>query len=159
LDYHANVFFNYFRESLVQVMNQIQTSLSSIVEMEGQCDETMASPGDPGFKRAETFSGFDNKLKPVGVDQAVNRAYSMKTERTGRNYDRQPPGATASPSPETASPVTKHKRRGSGGSVGSGGSGKGWSMRSKSKDDKDTNDLKGNKAITRYATFQFLTPS
>lgn len=120
-------------------MNQFQASISSMED--NQNEESTTTSGDldqVGFKRAETFSAFDNKLKPVGGDQPVNRAQSMKTERTGRSYNRQLPGAaTAASSPDTGSPLTKHKRR------GSGGSGKGWSIRSKSKDEKDINETKG----------------
>lgn len=67
-------------------------------------------PGSNGPKRAETFSGFDTKLKPDNI----NRASSMRApERPGIGFpSRQVPGAI---SPVVGSPKVKHKRRASGG--------------------------------------------
>lgn len=65
----------------------------------------ITGPGSNGPKRAETFSGFDTKLKPDNI----NRASSMRApERPGVGFpSRQVPAA--------GSPKVKHKRRGSGG--------------------------------------------
>ncbi|XP_048584074.1 A-kinase anchor protein 13 isoform X3 [Nematostella vectensis] len=110
------------REELMQAMLQVQQSLPSGEEddkvPEGNLGERLSSLSEElGPKRADTFSGFDNKLKPNSVDQAVIRASSMKTERLGKTYSRP---VTDNHTPTTGSPLTKHKRRGSGG--GSGGS-------------------------------------
>ena len=104
-------------------IQQVQSTLSSEEPLseEAQSDmqgSSLAVPGG-GPKRAETFSGFDSKLKPDNI----NRASSMRTERTGMVFpSRQLPGAI---SPVAgASPKTKHKRRSSGGG--------GWSFLPKS---------------------------
>ena len=70
----------------------------------------VTGPGSNGPKRAETFSGFDTKLKPDNI----NRASSMRApERPGIGFpSRQVPGAI---SPVVGSPKVKHKRRASGG--------------------------------------------
>ena len=107
-------------------IQQVQAALSSeepasedaqTAEIQGT-SSSLAVPG-VGPKRAETFSGFDTKLKPDNI----NRASSMRTERPGMVYpSRQLPGAV---SPVAgASPKTKHKRRASGGG--------GWSFLPKS---------------------------
>lgn len=115
----------HFRESLVAAIQQVQSTLSSEEPSseEAQSDtqgssSSLALPGG-GPKRAETFSGFDTKLKPDNI----NRASSMRTERPGMVFpSRQLPGAV---SPVVgASPKTKHKRRSSGGG--------GWSFLPKS---------------------------
>ena len=113
------------RESLVAAIQQVQSTLSSEEPSseEAQSDtqgssSSLAVPGG-GPKRAETFSGFDSKLKPDNI----NRASSMRTERSGMVFpSRQLPG-TVSPV-AGASPKIKHKRRSSGGG--------GWSFLSKS---------------------------
>lgn len=91
---------------------------------------SLAVPGG-GPKRAETFSGFDSKLKPDNLNKDnINRASSMRTERSGIGFpSRQLPGAV---SPVAgASPKIKHKRRSSGGG--------GWPFLTKgtSKEDKE----------------------
>ena len=106
-------------------IQQVQSTLSSedpsSEEAQSETQGTSSSLSVPGVgpKRAETFSGFDTKLKPDNI----NRASSMRTERPGMVYpSRQLPGA-ASPV-VGASPKTKHKRRSSGGG--------GWSFLPKS---------------------------
>ncbi|KAK3745770.1 hypothetical protein QZH41_004927 [Actinostola sp. cb2023] len=103
--------------------------MSATDERQDQFSEDSLSPTVAdlvAFKRAETFSGFDNKQKLGNVEQSVTRAWSMKTERTPKTYNRQVPDAAVS-TPELESPVAKHKRRGSGG----------WSFRNKNKDERD----------------------
>ena len=106
-------------------IQQVQSTLSSeepsSEEAQSETQGTSSSLSVPGIgpKRAETFSGFDTKLKPDNI----NRASSMRTERPGMVYpSRQLPSA-ASPV-AAASPKTKHKRRSSGGG--------GWSFLPKS---------------------------
>lgn len=120
----------------MRAMSQLQTLITD--ESQDQFSENSLSPttssGDVGFKRAETFSGFDNKQKLNNADQQVTRAFSMKTERTVnvKSYNR--PDAAVSTS-ELGSPATKHKRKGSGG---------GLSFLSKNKEEKKGSDAKGN---------------
>jgi len=104
----------------VAAIQQVQATLSSEdpSSEEAQSDTQGNSLSVPGVgpKRAETFSGFDSKLKP----ENINRASSMRTERSGMVFSsRQPPNTAA-----LASPKTKHKRRSSGGG--------GWSFLPKS---------------------------
>lgn len=108
------------KESLVAAIQQVQATLSSEEPSseEAQSDSQGNSLSVPGVgpKRAETFSGFDSKLKP----ENINRASSMRTERSGMVFSsRQLPNTAA-----LASPKTKHKRRSSGGG--------GWSFLPKS---------------------------
>lgn len=85
----------------------------------------VTGPGSNGPKRAETFSGFDTKLKPDNI----NRASSMRApERPGIGFpSRQVPGAI---SPVVGSPKVKHKRRASGGVLP-------FLIKSNSKEDKE----------------------
>jgi len=104
----------------VAAIQQVQATLSSEdpSSEEAQSDTQGNSLSVPGVgpKRAETFSGFDSKLKP----ENINRASSMRTERSGMVFSsRQVPNTAA-----LASPKTKHKRRSSGGG--------GWSFLPKS---------------------------
>lgn len=101
-------------------IQQVQATLSSEdpSSEEAQSDTQGNSLSVPGVgpKRAETFSGFDSKLKP----ENINRASSMRTERSGMVFSSgQRPNTAA-----LASPKTKHKRRSSGGG--------GWSFLPKS---------------------------
>lgn len=123
------------RESLAAAIQQVQSTVSSEEPSSEEAhsdtqgsNSSLAVPGG-GPKRAETFSGFDSKLKPDNKDN-INRASSMRTERPGMGFpSRQLPGAV---SPVAgASPKIKHKRRSSGGG--------GWSFLSKStsKEDKE----------------------
>lgn len=115
----------HFRESLAAAIQQVQSTLSSeepsSEEAQSDTQGSSSSLAVPvgGPKRAETFSGFDSKLKPDNI----NRASSMRTERPGMVFpSRQLPGAV---SPVAgASPKIKHKRRSSGGG--------GWSFLPKS---------------------------
>ena len=121
------------RESLVVAVQQVQSAVSSEEHSseEAQSDTqgsafSLGIPGGSGPKRAETFSGFDSRLKPDSKD--VYRASSMRTERPGLSFpSRQIPGSI---SPVAGgSPKIKHKRRPSGG---------GWSfLKSSNKDEKD----------------------
>lgn len=133
-------------------MQQVQSTVSSEdpSSEEAQSD-TQACPSSlsvPGGvpKRAETFSGFDSKLKPDNLNKDnINRASSMRTERPGSGFpSRQLPGA-ASPV-AGASPKTKHKRRSSGGGGG------GWSFLSKSsgKEDKEQSGSTGMRGFMRH---------
>ena len=124
-------------------MQQVQSTASSEEPSseEAQSDTPASSsslsvPGG-GPKRAETFSGFDSKLKPDSLNKDnINRASSMRTERPGMGFpSRQLPGAI---SPVAGmSPKIKHKRRASGGG--------GWSFLSKSsgKEDKEQSGSTG----------------
>ena len=135
------------RESLLAAAQQVQYMVSSEdpSSEEAQSDtqrsnSSLAVPGNgpTGPKRAETFSGFDSKLKPDNI----NRASSMRApERPVIGFpSRQLPGAI---SPVAGgSPKVKHKRKLSGGGWppflsknnskedkeqgGSTGTGRGW---------------------------------
>lgn len=116
---------------------------------------SLAVPGNgpTGPKRAETFSGFDSKLRPDNI----NRASSMRApERPGMSFpSRQLPG-TVSPV-MGGSPKVKHKRRASGG---------GWPFlpKSNSKEDKEqgvtTGTCWGTTVFVLFAGigFNFLSP-
>ena len=108
----------------------IEEPSSVEVQIENQeCTSSLAVPGNGplGPKRAETFSGFDSKLKPDNI----NRASSMRApERPGMGFpSRQIPGAI-SPVAVGSPKVKQHKRRSSGG---------GWSFlnKSNSREDKE----------------------
>ncbi|PFX30955.1 rho guanine nucleotide exchange factor 28-like isoform X3 [Stylophora pistillata] len=149
------------KDSLVIAMQQVQYTVSSEdpSSEEAQSD-TQACPSSlsvPGGvpKRAETFSGFDSKLKPDNLNKDnINRASSMRTERPGSGFpSRQLPGA-ASPV-AGASPKTKHKRRSSGGGGG------GWSFLSKSsgKEDKEQSGSTGDLASDSPSSSPSPTPT
>lgn len=137
LVWHTLCYVFIYRQSLVQVMTDVQSLACE--ESQDQFSENSLSPtigSDVGFKRAETFSGFDSKPK-VTNNQEVTRAWSMKAERTAvKSYNRSGPESAVS-TPDVGSPATKHKRK------GSGGSGSGWSFRNKNKDDKESTETKG----------------
>lgn len=135
------------KDSLVVAMQQVQSTVSSedpsSEEAQSDTQASSSSLSVPGGvpKRAETFSGFDSKLKPDNLNKDnINRASSMRTERPGVSLpSRQLPGAV---SPVAgASPKIKHKRRSSGG----GGA---WSFLSKSsgKEDKEQSGSTGDLA-------------
>lgn len=125
-------------------MQQVQSTLSSedpsSEEAQSDTQGSSSSLFVPGIgpKRAETFSGFDSKLKPDNLNKDnINRASSMRTERPGMGFpSRQLPGAVSPAG--GASPKMKHKRRSSGG-------GGGWSFLSKSggKEDKEQSGSTG----------------
>ena len=121
------------REVLVSGIQHLQSMVSNEPSEEGQNNNQGSTLGLPsgGPKRAETFSGFDSsRLKPE-LKESVNRASSMKSERTSKVLNRLPGVA----SPMAESPKLKHKRRGSG-----GGS---WSFLSKSSS-KDSSEKSGS---------------
>ena len=109
--------------AIQQVQSTISSEEPSSEEAHSDTQGSSSSLAVPsgGPKRAETFSGFDSKLKPDNKDN-INRASSMRVERPGMGFaSRQLPGAV---SPVAgASPKIKHKRRSSGGG--------GWSFLSK----------------------------
>ena len=124
------------REDLQSTIKKFQLCLLEEEQSQssavGLDNSSLGLPNGP--KRAETFSGFDNKNKlDLTKEQSVIRASSMKTERAVKTYNRQLPGVSGLPtpgstSPSGGSPKSKHKRRGSGG-------GGGWPFL-KGKDDK-----------------------
>ena len=115
------------REALLAAIQQVSSEEPSSEEVQSDTQGSTSSLGVPGTgpKRAETFSGFDSKLKPDNI----NRASSMRApERPGVGFpSRQLPGTV---SPVVGSPKVKHKRRPSGG---------GWPFLTKSniKEDKE----------------------
>ena len=101
------------RESLVTAIQSFDGASSEEPQSDTRGSTpslAVTGPGSNGPKRAETFSGFDTKLKPDNI----NRASSMRApERPGIGFpSRQVPGAI---SPVVGSPKVKHKRRASGG--------------------------------------------
>ena len=126
-------------------IQQVQATLSSEEPSseEAQSDSQGNSLSVPGVgpKRAETFSGFDSKLKP----ENINRASSMRTERSGMVFSsRQLPNTAA-----LASPKTKHKRRSSGGG--------GWSFLPKSSS-KEHVEQTGSTGIMNWGGLRNRTP-
>ena len=132
---YSGVLLFVFRESLLAALQQVQSTDSNEEpgSEEPKSDAqgsipSLAVPGNgpTGPKRAETFSGFDSKLKPDNI----NRASSMRVpERPGIGFpSRQLPG-TVSPV-VGGSPKIKHKRKTSG---------SGWPFmtKSNSKEDKE----------------------
>lgn len=125
--------------AIQQVQSMISSEEPSSEEAHSDTQGSSSSLALPsgGPKRAETFSGFDSKLKPDNKD--INRASSMRVERPGMGFPaRQLPGAV---SPVAgASPKIKHKRRSSGGG--------GWSLLTKGggkEGDKDQTGSTGTK--------------
>lgn len=129
------------KESLLTAIQQVQSTDSNEEpgSEEPKSDSqgsipSLAIPGNgpTGPKRAETFSGFDSKLKPDNI----NRASSMRVpERPGIGFpSRQLPG-TVSPV-VGGSPKLKHKRKVSG---------SGWPFmtKSNSKEDKERGGTTG----------------
>lgn len=107
----------------------------------------VTGPGSNGPKRAETFSGFDTKLKPDNI----NRASSMRApERPGIGFpSRQVPGAI---SPVVGSPKVKHKRRASGGVLP-------FLTKSNSKEDKEQAGTTGDGASDSASSSPTQTPT
>ena len=123
--------------AIQQVQATVSSEEPSSEEAQSDTQGSSSSLAVPGGapKRAETFSGFDSKLKPDSINKDnINRASSMRTERPGIGFpSRQLPGAV---SPIAgASPKIKHKRRASGGG--------GWSFLSKSKEEKEPSATTG----------------
>lgn len=148
------------KECLMTTMQQVQSTLSSedpsSEEAQSDTQGSSSSLFVPGIgpKRAETFSGFDSKLKPDNLNKDnINRASSMRTERPGMGFpSRQLPGAVSPAG--GASPKMKHKRRSSGG-------GGGWSFLSKSggKEDKEQSGSTGDLASDSPSSSPSQTPT
>ena len=136
----------FLRELLISVVQEVQSALSSMDVLSEEPDgyakgstQSLVVPTNAtsGPKRAETFSGFDSKLKPDNI----YRASSMRVpERPGMSAgfpSRQLPatGATTGESPKL-----RHKRKTSGGS---------WPFLPKgnSKDDKEQSGERGTGKI------------
>jgi len=146
------------KESLLAAAQQVQYMVSSEdpSSEEAQSDtqrsnSSLAVPGNgpTGPKRAETFSGFDSKLKPDNI----NRASSMRApERPVIGFpSRQLPGAI---SPVAGgSPKVKHKRKLSGG---------GWPpflSKNNSKEDKEQGGSTGELASDSASSSPSQTPT
>lgn len=144
------------KEALLAAVQQVQTTMSSedlSLEPRGDASGSLPSLAVPGNgptgpKRAETFSGFDSKLRPDNI----NRASSMRApERPDMSFpSRQLPG-TVSPV-MGGSPKVKHKRRASGG---------GWPFLSKSnsKEDKEQGVTTAEAASDSGSSSPSLIPS
>ncbi|XP_068734073.1 rho guanine nucleotide exchange factor 28-like isoform X3 [Montipora capricornis] len=147
------------KESLVAAVLQVQSTVSNVEPLPEESKSgtkgsipSLDVPGNvpsSGPKRAETFSGFDTKLKPDNI----NRASSMRVpERPGLGTSfpsRQLP-ATGVLTGE--SPKLKHKRKTSGG---------GWPFlpKSNNKEDKEQSVEKGDVASDSASSSPNETPS
>ncbi|XP_067017115.1 rho guanine nucleotide exchange factor 28-like isoform X1 [Acropora muricata] len=133
------------KESLMSVVQEVQSALSGMDVLSDEPDgyargstQSLVVPTNAtsGPKRAETFSGFDYKLKPDNI----YRASSMRVpERPGMSAglpSRQLPTTSATTG---ESPKLRHKRKTSGGS---------WPFLPKgsSKDDKEQSGERGDEA-------------
>ncbi|XP_073242389.1 rho guanine nucleotide exchange factor 28-like isoform X6 [Porites lutea] len=139
------------KESLVTAIQQVSFDGASLEEPQSDTRGSTPSlavtgPGSNGPKRAETFSGFDTKLKPDNI----NRASSMRApERPGIGFpSRQVPGTI---SPVVGSPKVKHKRRASGGVLP-------FLTKSNSKEDKEPAGTTGDGASDSASSSPTQTP-